>query len=322
MTIVGLIVLGAIKDDHLSAGNPYRLTNTIDYDGNICGIDHGVKNKGKGYYLPDLTGTRTAYCNCALTTQLHTRTQRKKGLNPVLFPIVVAAVCVSECPTEPDYENFFCRYDVQADADASIIDGYELVTEYKCMYKIKTVDYINRCLPDMDTAMALENAQNASGGSFTAAIMYNSADDNKEWFNNFLSDVLTLQGYIFGFGIGFSTGVAFLYLYFLRIPGLLFFFIWTAILSIQILLLVGSILLLTLSDTWAADGEHSYPEVVTMKIFAYFGFAVTALYFCLILVMRKRVQLAIGKYIIGNNFDILNIMLLSAIYCASEITVW
>lgn len=60
MTIVGLIVLGAIKDEHLSAGNPYRLTNTIDYEGNICGIDHGVKNKGKGYYLPDLTGTTRA----------------------------------------------------------------------------------------------------------------------------------------------------------------------------------------------------------------------------------------------------------------------
>lgn len=56
MTIVGLIVLGAIKDDHLSAGNPYRLTNTIDFEGNICGVDKGFKNLGKGYYLPDATG--------------------------------------------------------------------------------------------------------------------------------------------------------------------------------------------------------------------------------------------------------------------------
>jgi len=56
MTIVGLIVLGAIKDDHLSAGNPYRLTNTIDYAGNICGVDKGFKDLGKGYYLPDSTG--------------------------------------------------------------------------------------------------------------------------------------------------------------------------------------------------------------------------------------------------------------------------
>jgi hypothetical protein len=56
MTIIGLIVLGAIKDDHLSAGNPYRLTNTIDSEGRICGFDSGVKNEGKGYYMPDMTG--------------------------------------------------------------------------------------------------------------------------------------------------------------------------------------------------------------------------------------------------------------------------
>lgn len=56
MTIIGLIVLGAIRDDHLSTGNPYRLTNAIDYDGRICGFDSGVKDLKKAYYMPDLTG--------------------------------------------------------------------------------------------------------------------------------------------------------------------------------------------------------------------------------------------------------------------------
>ena len=51
MTIIGLIVLGAIQDDHLSTGNPYRLTNPIDYAGKICGFDDGVKDLKKGYYL-------------------------------------------------------------------------------------------------------------------------------------------------------------------------------------------------------------------------------------------------------------------------------
>ena len=56
MTIIGLIVLGAIQDDHLSAGNPYRLTNPIDSEGRICGFDSGVKDLKKGYYMPDLSG--------------------------------------------------------------------------------------------------------------------------------------------------------------------------------------------------------------------------------------------------------------------------
>ena len=73
MTIVGLIVLGAIRDENLSAGNPYRLTNTIDYSGKICGIDSGVKDLGKGYYLPDATGnllmcrTTINFLQCLLT---------------------------------------------------------------------------------------------------------------------------------------------------------------------------------------------------------------------------------------------------------------
>jgi len=259
MTIIGLIVLGAIKDDALQPGNPYRLTNTIDYQGNICGISSGVKNLEKGYYLPDLT-----------------------------------AVCVGSCPSSADYSSFFCRYEDQAAADASSVDAYTLVGEGRCMYKVATKEYLNRCLPDMDTGAALTAAQSASGGNYTGTFQYTTSSSGKEWFNNFLADVFTLQGYIFGFGLGFSTFVAFMYLYFLRIPGLLTVIIWGAILGILIFLLVGSILLLNLSASWANDGEHSDTEVTGMKFFGYFGLACTALYFCLVVVMRKRVNLAIG----------------------------
>lgn len=52
MTIVGLIVLGAIKDSKLKSGNPYKLTHAVDYDGRICGYSSGVKSKPYAYYLP------------------------------------------------------------------------------------------------------------------------------------------------------------------------------------------------------------------------------------------------------------------------------
>lgn len=59
MTFIGLVVLGAIKDDRLEAGNPYRLTNSMDYNGRICGYHSEVKDLKYGYYLPDLSGTPT-----------------------------------------------------------------------------------------------------------------------------------------------------------------------------------------------------------------------------------------------------------------------
>jgi hypothetical protein len=210
-----------------------------------------------------------------------------------LHPPAVVAVCISECPTKEDYYKFFCKDPSdQENANNDVTTGYKLVAQYRCMYQIATKDYVNRCLPDMNTEDALAGAQAASGGSCDT--QYKAANSGKGWFNNFLSDVLTLQGYIFGFGIGFSTGVAFLYLYFLRIPGLLFFIIWAAVLSILVVMLIGSILVLTLADSWSQDGEHSDPEVATMRVFGYFGLACTAIYLCLVLVMRKRIQLAIG----------------------------
>ncbi|RYH28558.1 hypothetical protein EON65_11720 [archaeon] len=62
MTLIGLIALGAIQDDHLQAGIPARLTNAMDYTGKICGYDTERKDLKYGYYLPDFTGK----CLCTL----------------------------------------------------------------------------------------------------------------------------------------------------------------------------------------------------------------------------------------------------------------
>ena len=65
MTIIGLIVLGAIKDNNLKSGNPAKLTHGVDYDGRICGYSSGVKSSPYAYYLP---GTYSAsYLICLMS---------------------------------------------------------------------------------------------------------------------------------------------------------------------------------------------------------------------------------------------------------------
>lgn len=61
MTVLGLIVTGLIKDDYLSAGDPRRLINAIDFNGRICGVGTGVENKPNGYYMLDGSGTPTYF---------------------------------------------------------------------------------------------------------------------------------------------------------------------------------------------------------------------------------------------------------------------
>lgn len=265
MTLVGFIVTGVIEDDHLQKGDPARLTNAIDYDGNICGNQANVKSKPFAYYLPD-----------------------------------TSVVCVSSCPGANNYNEFICQYDVQAAADASVIDAWTYVSEYKCMYEIKTSVVLNRCFPDTNIADSLLGAE-ASANSSDATISLssipsykNGGDDEDEWYITFVASLYDLRGYVFGFGLGVSVAVSFLYLYLLRLPGLLFTVIWGAIAVIGLCLFVGSWLLWDLSNQWEDEPGRSHTEVIAMEVFAWFGIILSIVYVLVMIVLRSRIMLAIG----------------------------
>mmetsp|Transcript_3147 Transcript_3147/g.4913 ORF Transcript_3147/g.4913 Transcript_3147/m.4913 type:complete len:688 (+) Transcript_3147:32-2095(+) len=263
MTGVGLVVTGLIEDKNLDAGDPRRLLYPIDYEGHICGYHDGVGSKPNGYYMLD-----------------------------------GSVVCVSACPTEANYYAFVCRYDLQSDADASLYDAYSYVPALQCMYEIKTRTFINRCLPDMSTSLGLSDASTAAASvnvSLPSWAEYaTSSDGNTTWFNDFLTDLYSLRGYIFGFGIGVSLGMAFIYLMLLRIPFLLFTIIWGGILTLFVVMIAATALLWRLGDRWDKDDVHSNTEVRAVRAFTFILLACCILYFCFIVVMRKRIQLAIG----------------------------
>jgi choline transporter-like protein 2/4/5 len=263
MTIIGLIAIGAVEDPHLRSGNPARLTHAMDYEGNICGFSEGLKSKKYGYYLPDQT-----------------------------------AVCVSKCPSQTSFEKFVCQYDLQASVDSDSTNGLGniYVMTRSCMYHIETKPYINRCVPTADTFQAAADFADTafSGQNVTSPSYQTASEKSASWFSDFLGDLYSLRGYIFGFGIAVTVGIAFTYLYILRIPGFLFFFIWGIIGGVFVCMLVGSWLLWGLANDWSGDGQHNKHEVLTMRVIAYIGMAITFCYLCLIIVLRKRVNLAIG----------------------------
>ncbi|KAJ1388841.1 hypothetical protein B484DRAFT_1327 [Ochromonadaceae sp. CCMP2298] len=153
LTLLGLIVCGVIDDDRLDAGDPRRLINSIDYEGSICGYHKGVYDKPNAYYMLD-----------------------------------GSVVCVEACPSTADYSAFVCRYDVQAAADASVEDAYQYVNALQCMYVIKTVEFVNRCLPDMSVSTAFSEASDAAaaeGVTLSGASVYSTSSDDS-WFTEFL----------------------------------------------------------------------------------------------------------------------------------------
>lgn len=261
MTAVGFIACGVVKDSRLPAGNPARLISPVDYRGRACGF--GIMEDLKyGYYLLDGT-----------------------------------AVCVKSCPKKTDFTKFVCQYDLQSAVDGGSVMAYAYLAQKKCLYQLETSVVMNRCAPQQAIDFATQAAADGAQHNFTlvGGTKYTgSASSSSGWFNTFLRDVIELRGYVFGFGIGVATAVAFLYLYVLRIPYLLTVIIWSILFSIEAAMLIGSFCIWSLAESWANDDTHTDVEVRITRIFSFVGFAICFLYFCLMIVMRSRVQLAIS----------------------------
>lgn len=261
MTILGFIVTGVIENDKLNKGDPLLLTNGIDYDGRICGATSGVKSRGNAYYMA--TG---------------------------------GAVCVNNCPGDTDYAKFVCYDEVQDSANNDTATAWEMVSEGKCMYHVKTKSYLNRCIWVQDKSLPSENLTAVAGDYVDASLIPTSYvdPDSGNVVTRFFADVMELQEYIFGLGIGLTLFLAFLYLYFLRIPGVLFTMIWTLLIGILVLLFVGSVMLWSLAAKWEDNDDRTKNEWMMIRICAYIGIVLTVLYLCFLCVMRKRIMLALG----------------------------
>ena len=157
---------------------------------------------------------------------------------------------------------------------------------------------LNRCIWVEDTSPPNGTISQYAGGyvdvsSVSIPTEY-SDPNNDNVFTRAFGDLMELQEYIFGFGIGLSLFFAFLYLYFLRIPGVLFTMIWSLLISILVLLFVGSVMLWQLSVDWEDGDDRTKNEWMTMRVFAIIGVVLTVLYLCWLCVMRKRIMLALG----------------------------
>ena len=109
---------------------------------------------------------------------------------------------------------------------------------------------LNRCFLDDSLKNVLAGINATCKGISCPNFGYSSSSSSGDWVTTLLADVWNFRGYIFGYGLGIATVVAFVYLYLLRIPGILFLVIWSIILSIEVLLVIGGILLMGTSSSW------------------------------------------------------------------------
>lgn len=156
---------------------------------------------------------------------------------------------------------------------------------------------VNRCLPD---AVDLnETLTIASRYIETDSVLFEYMGSTSEkYLTTFFTSVWYLRGYIFGFGLGIGFALSILYLYLLRIPGLLPLVIWSILLLLLVFLLVVAFCLWDQANRWkdppSNEPDRTQTEINCMYTFAYIMMALSVLYTCFLLVMRRRIQLAIG----------------------------
>mmetsp|Transcript_33694 Transcript_33694/g.42428 ORF Transcript_33694/g.42428 Transcript_33694/m.42428 type:complete len:669 (+) Transcript_33694:184-2190(+) len=270
LTFLGFVVCGVIPSTQLDAGNPWRLINGIDYEGQICGVDSAVKDKSKIFYLPDFASSSAI------------------------------GICVESCPTSTDYEQFICTYDTTVSANPNtdeLATAYSYVAEGLCMYHVESTDAFNYCVYTSALTAAYDDLTDALGSlsvNYTGALNGTVTTEASSWFDDFSADLFSSVYVILGFGIGVALVVGFTYLFFLRIPGVLFLLTWGLIALIFLLWLVSGLFCYTTAQTWQNDGIHSSTQSKGLLILSYILFAIAGLWFVLILFLRKRIQLALG----------------------------
>ncbi|CAM9571680.1 unnamed protein product [Ectocarpus sp. 6 AP-2014] len=266
--ILAWLAMTYLGVDGISNGNPDLLLNGIDYDGRICGVDDGVKDKSKLYYIRfDGTG-----------------------------------VCVEECPTVTNFDHLwgctdeFSGFTVDEGYDCSE-DPLECAAKADvdptgaedggfgggdgagvCMYQVESVDFVGRCV--FSEPEVLDKFVDVGGD---VAYLQEAA-----------SDVYAARGWIFGFGFCFSTILGFFYLGMLQLPGLVCMMIWGSIACVFFILVAMGFGFVSLSEDWEGDGEHTDTQVMGSRVTGYLAYGCAFLFLCLIVFLRKQIALANG----------------------------
>lgn len=157
--IVGMIALGIIA---FAKGNPYKLLNSVDSDGNICGYDEKVRDLPKLVFfdLTECVGTLTE-----VSTKFFAASCPTKQL------------CAKKCPDqnalgfEVNQEDLVCDYDLNLDShNFSRSEKIDLIRNKQCApYYLKSSDVLNRCIPTIVGDTLTAGLRTASGQNVSAS---------------------------------------------------------------------------------------------------------------------------------------------------------
>ncbi|XP_068729882.1 choline transporter-like protein 4 [Montipora capricornis] len=161
--VLGMVVLGIIA---FVKGNPYKLLNSVDSDGNICGFDEIVRDRPKLVFF-DLTecvsvvtkfSTSLFGASCPTKQRCAKKCPDQNALGTDVRLNVSDLVC--------DYD-LYATFDNRAPSKETLID---LIRLKRCApYYLKSSDVLNRCIPTIVDDAITAGLKTASQGNVTAS---------------------------------------------------------------------------------------------------------------------------------------------------------
>ncbi|KAK3735707.1 hypothetical protein QZH41_010152 [Actinostola sp. cb2023] len=298
--IIGMLALGGAA---FYMGNPYKLLNSVDSFGNICGYSPGFVDKPKLVFF-DMTVciSPAGFAN-----------------NLFAYSCPTTQICRKKCPdfnafaTSLNGDDMVCRYDVKTDG-LSYMDKLRLVKDKKCApYILKSTDVMNRCVPTILTSQLgnlFPTENNATGTNVTGKAVQDGSLYIQALlkFQNLglkvIADVQASWYWILG-GLGIAMVASFIYILVMRwIAGLI---VWLT--TYAVLTLIGfsvyyswtqyTLLKSNANATSSVDivlfGLDQYTNSVdTWYYLTIILGIILGILVLLLLALRKRIQIAIA----------------------------
>lgn len=201
------------------------------------------------------------------------------GATPYFLPINIKTmgVCLEACPTTYDPDITYCIGNV-APSEANIVNGY-------CMPQQPTREVMNRCY-----------ITNTTAEEFVTMAKAYQQDMDVSYLSEFYGDVVTARAYIFGIGFGAALILGFLWTFVLRTPGLIYCSVWVVNLLVWAFLGALGAFMYLFAEDWKDDvpQTHSSREIWAAKGLGIFFLVLCFLWFCMLIFLRKQINLAIG----------------------------
>jgi len=306
-----------------NGGDPRLIIYPTDYKGRICGNTNGsfFLDSALGS-INDLIDEHVSEVGEILDSDANT-TDTAANVTYELPPywymvdIIFNGVCTRGCPTQTnlqpvDRSDLICKEeeDIRAlpqcmlpNTDEIMPDPHILVVCGACMYVLESRPFLYRCIAsnaeDLDNMLNLvnETAYRVGWGDIMEPIN-KAIDVTTDFLIKMANDIYVAKDIIMTLGFAGTVFLGFLVLYILRIPGLMSMMVWAATLLTPLLFAAGGFFCYFLAEDYVADYASQYMDysdvVQSLQISAYVLWGLAGIMVCILIFLRKRINLAIG----------------------------